>query len=368
MDTVLKKDEALELPQQISNILRQRIESGEYQPGKRLGGIRQFAASFSVNPVTFIRALDILEAEKLIDRVPSKGIFVAERLRNRKRRLKACFAFPEKNLMLSGTPENISANTELYRGLLAGAVETGTDLQFSHFEDNPSDALLEDQLAQLRSFDSVIFTGWQLAQLQERAAAEHLVFRVGSAESVPGKVTVADYDRRDAREKLFDLYRNSGCRSAVSVSSEKRSRAVEFLERVRNAGGSTPDGGFYLITETGRDDILRRITHLLTVVRPEFIFCDYTDITTLIYEAALDLQLSPGRDFQMTGIAVGLTLAELLPRYTFLRIPRFELGQQIMQQAAASIRDGVPVPFVPPKVELVEGKTVFNKNNERIKK
>ena len=76
----LRKDEAVPLPDQISSIIRSRIESGFYQPGKKLDTVRQFARDFSVSQVTVIKALDILEEETLIKRVPVKGVFVSNRL------------------------------------------------------------------------------------------------------------------------------------------------------------------------------------------------------------------------------------------------------------------------------------------------
>ena len=48
-ELLLRKDEALPLPGQISGILRERIVSGEYAPGKRLGSVRQFAGDFDVS-------------------------------------------------------------------------------------------------------------------------------------------------------------------------------------------------------------------------------------------------------------------------------------------------------------------------------
>ena len=127
----LKKDEAMPLPDQIYRILRTGIESGEFPPGKRLGSIRQFARAFEVSPGTVIKALDILEEETLIERIPVKGIFVSNRIQLEKKPLNACFAFPEKEMDAQKIGnENWGLNYELYRGLFAGSQQYKINLQF----------------------------------------------------------------------------------------------------------------------------------------------------------------------------------------------------------------------------------------------
>lgn len=51
---------------QLANQIRMQIIGGQYAPGARLPGVREFAVSASVNPNTMQRALWELEQEKLI--------------------------------------------------------------------------------------------------------------------------------------------------------------------------------------------------------------------------------------------------------------------------------------------------------------
>ena len=67
-----KKDGSALLPRQISDTIRERIFSGEYAPGKKLPPIRKFAEDFSVCPVTILKALEVLEEEQLIERIPER--------------------------------------------------------------------------------------------------------------------------------------------------------------------------------------------------------------------------------------------------------------------------------------------------------
>jgi GntR family transcriptional regulator len=63
--------------QQIANILRARIESGEYAPGSRVPSIIALSGEFAVAPVTARKALTALQREGLIESRTGWGTFVA---------------------------------------------------------------------------------------------------------------------------------------------------------------------------------------------------------------------------------------------------------------------------------------------------
>ena len=91
-----------------------------------------------------------------------------------------------------------------------------------------------------------------------------------------------------------------------------------------------------------------------------FLFCDATDFVLPVYQAAMGLGLKVGQDFQMAGIASGGgLLGGLLPRFTFLCVPFFQLGRQAVELASRLLRDGVDIhsPELLP-VTLIRGETV----------
>ena len=357
----LRRDEAMPLPDQISSIIRTRIESGKYQPGKRLGTIRQFAKDFDVSTVTVVKALDILEEETLIKRVPVKGVFVSERLKPEKKQLNACFAFPEKEMApeVIGN-ENWGLHYELYRGLFAGARKYKINIQFNYFEDNPSPVLLEKQKAALRNFDLVIFpVDTQLIELREASAQERRTFCFAtSMNSLSSSAAVkVDYDRAHARQALLEYFLKTGCRSAAALVSDELSsdRAPDFLQRTVNAGIS-PAHTELLKVRQNDPDLLGKIKTFLQR-KPEFIFVDYTEIMPLLFEAAFDLGLTPGKDFIVTGIASGMTFINLFPSFSYFRIPRYEMGLQLIKSADEIIRSGKKTGTIPKlKVEFIGAK------------
>jgi DNA-binding GntR family transcriptional regulator len=64
--------------QQIADVLRRRIESGEYPPGRKIPSIIALSGEFSVAPVTVRKALTALQREGLVESRTGWGTFVRE--------------------------------------------------------------------------------------------------------------------------------------------------------------------------------------------------------------------------------------------------------------------------------------------------
>lgn len=62
--------------QQLADIIRQRIQSGEFAEGDRLPSTKQFSEEFKVNHLTTRQALKLLEQEALISMHAGRGTFV----------------------------------------------------------------------------------------------------------------------------------------------------------------------------------------------------------------------------------------------------------------------------------------------------
>lgn len=65
--------------QQLYDILRERIESGVYQPRTALPSITQLQQEFGVARVTVRKVLDKLKDEGMLRAIPGKGTYVAPR-------------------------------------------------------------------------------------------------------------------------------------------------------------------------------------------------------------------------------------------------------------------------------------------------
>lgn len=65
---------------QIGERIREEIIRGEYRPGDRLKSVREYAVFYEVSPLTMHRALQYLEAQRLIVTKKGVGSFVNPRL------------------------------------------------------------------------------------------------------------------------------------------------------------------------------------------------------------------------------------------------------------------------------------------------
>jgi len=68
---------------QIASALRQRIESGYWQPGQKISTLEALEREFEVARVTVRLAIELLESEGLVHRQQGRGTFVADRVRNK---------------------------------------------------------------------------------------------------------------------------------------------------------------------------------------------------------------------------------------------------------------------------------------------
>lgn len=64
---------------QLADLFRSRIERGDWQVEARIPSIKDLARDCGVSGVTVRRALDILEADGLIERFRARGTFVRQR-------------------------------------------------------------------------------------------------------------------------------------------------------------------------------------------------------------------------------------------------------------------------------------------------
>lgn len=364
---MLLKDEAIPLPNQISNIIREKIQCGEYKPGKKLDTIRKYAKDFSVSPVTVIKAFDILEEETLIERIPVKGVFVSDSLKNQTKQITGCFAFPEKSLFSTpSTNENWGLTYELYRGVFEAAQEKKINMQFIYFENTNDKQILEKQKAALRKFDFVIFPGdGQLMELCQSSALERPTYCLASGRIIQdSKAITIDYNREDVIDYLLGYLKESNCLSVGAISSYKSSknRAKKFLTAAKAANYQV-DEHAELITYVNDEDVNEKIKNYLLEKRRDFIFVDHTEVMMNIYEIAYNLGFTIGKDLILTSIASGVSFVGLFPRLSYFRIPRYEMGLKIMESAEKLVRNNkIFENFTPAKLEFVKGH-VFKKQN-----
>ena len=86
-------------------------------------------------------------------------------------------------------------------------------------------------------------------------------------------------------------------------------------------------------------DPIGKLKKMLSEWKPDFVFCDYTDMIGFLYEAALGLELKIDRDVIFCGIGSGLAFQGMFPRMSYFLVPRYEMGREIIIQAEKALRE-----------------------------
>lgn len=74
--TMIDHESAVPVYRQVAAILRDRIGSGEYAPGRRLPSVRGLVQEFGIAELTARKALRVLVDEGVAEMTPGMGTFV----------------------------------------------------------------------------------------------------------------------------------------------------------------------------------------------------------------------------------------------------------------------------------------------------
>ena len=66
--------------EQLADALRRDIRAGTYAPGRKLPTINEITSQTGLSPMTIRRAMKVLADEGLVQIVPGRGTYVAEKL------------------------------------------------------------------------------------------------------------------------------------------------------------------------------------------------------------------------------------------------------------------------------------------------
>lgn len=77
-EPVIDHESATPVYRQVAAILRERIEAGTYQPGKRLPSVRDLVQEFGIAQLTARKALKVLVDDGTAEMSPGMGTYVRQ--------------------------------------------------------------------------------------------------------------------------------------------------------------------------------------------------------------------------------------------------------------------------------------------------
>ena len=171
-------------------------------------------------------------------------------------------------------------------------------------------------------------------------------------------------------EYLLELVKRIQAEKVMILSSSalqdefSKLRAEKFRELCRNIGCHAEN----IITQTLDPNDNTTLKSLLNENKDAFIFCNNAYLVRDIYIAAMQNGQIPGHDFAIAAIASGVTFTGLIPSLTYVRVPMFELGLQVIRTACAIFQSGMKkkmdMEVVLPELIINESSTITKTKNK----
>ena len=338
----------------VASSLRRQIGSGKLCSGDRIPSERELAQQWGISRGTARLALKELENYGYIERQGARGSFIRNAVASSQTR-RVVLAFPEKAISPEALePENWAYSSEIFRGLIAGGVQNDMQVFFEHFQDEVSETEQRRQLERLRGYDVAVFVGAQLNEIQQEFAVDHTVIRIvdlNVLSTTPVGILAAGFDGLEALKILVGHMVDCGCCSAGALSFNfddsraKVTRSEQFMRLAAERGVYVPESFNFHFTD--RKGLKTQFDRMLAGPLPNFIFCNHAEYIIDFYQAAYRNSVEIGRNCMIGGIATGLTFKGLIPSYTYVRVPMFEIGEIIMKTLAENSHPA-SIPFVSP--------------------
>lgn len=330
---------------QLRDILQRRIESGQYERGKKIDSVRSLAAEFQMGKATVQNVLRELEARRYICTVPGRGVFVNPDFEKEKKTVRLALVIPEgKSAPECMPPEDLGIVSGIQRGLLSGGEQFGAKVDFVHVPIDTGKKESSPQIKNLSKYDALVFISGQLNTLRTRMAQSMPVFCYGGKSSADGQYYTVSYNRFGAHTRLADHILQCGCKTVgiYSFSAPEKPepgnpnlyllrRAEMFRLACQKAGLIVRDEDVRQFTPG--DTLQKELTKTLSGGHPDFIFCNNVYLVPEVYRACMKLRILIGEDIRLAGQGTGYTFQGIVPSLTYIKVPVFEAGLRLVELA-----------------------------------
>lgn len=332
----INKDDKASLCVQLKNILIDEIREGSLKSGKRIPGERIIADKYGVSRGTAVEALKLLEKDGYLERIATKGTFVADNVNERLQAVNILFPFPELSISKDIIDySNWVIDTETYSGLLDGASKYNVSINFQHFEVSGEASVIMGQIKKIRNFDAVFFISNQLSALIDALIAENIPYLITDLSTTHSHPLTISYQRKRAIEDCADHLAACGYKSIGLLMNEKRDQAnnwkISYLQEcLMKRGVKTDVKSTYHLPEN-EDKALEQLLHVLSRSRnklPDVFFCESMTSPLALLRAAHERQWQVGKDIDLMGYAGETALRNTIPSITYLKIPYVEIGRE----------------------------------------
>ena len=327
MQYLLQGKIRMNLAEQTAERIKEDLRTGALDPESRLPGYRVLGQRYGVSDGTARKAFEHLENASVLQRRNRSGTYVSPLfLKDFEEVRLLSLVFPEKAISMKElNEENYAICMEIFQGLMHEASNWNTRVEFRYMPETDNRILLEQQVRQLKDSHGVVMIGGQLRSLQRQLKKAGIPVRsifcwqeMGRRDEINCVESLSN-----AMETICSYLRKAGYQKVVSIA-EKENSASSVREQELKLKAFRTHG---LTLEASLPSGAPELRELLRQHDPGRIFflINTSDISW-IYRFAYTGGLRIGQDFDLLGLASGVTCANYFPPLSYFRIPYFELG------------------------------------------
>jgi DNA-binding LacI/PurR family transcriptional regulator len=305
------------LYESVKQALTEAIDSGHYQPGKRMPSTKELSRQMSVSLVTAHRALQELVTAGLLERTRGRGTYVVENHRDIRPKLRVGVVL-HQGVSIADYPV-----CQILEGMRRAAIEFNTDLLLLGYEN--------DNRQDLHAYAVINPIAQDLDDLADRVANKSPIFVVGARSDRAGLPSI-DTDNVDLAEQavnhLFHLgHRRIGCVIGGCQFANSRDRRDGFIRACKSLGIAEQDRPIVEVDglDMHADDKLK-LNRMLGENGLTAVFAGGYYLALDVYQAAGTMGLSIPGDLTVVGVDDPPSAARLRPSLTTLRQPLTQLG------------------------------------------
>ncbi len=318
------------LYESVKQALTEAINSGYFQPGKRMPSTKELSRQMSVSLVTAHRALQELVAVGLLERTRGRGTYVVENHHEVRPRMRIG-ALIHRDALVSDV-----YHSGIIEGMHRAAVEMGCDL-----------ILMGEQIDSRQDVHAYVLVNPAASQIEvllEQGIGKAPVAMVG-ARSDNKDIPSIDTDSRDlatqAVNHLYQLgHRRIGCFVGSSHYLHNYDLYEGFIQACKALGIPERDRPIVELQSSGmRTDDKLKLNRMLSEKSLTAVFAGGYDLALEVYQAASTIGLRIPQDLSVIGVDDPASAAQLNPPLTTLRQPLDHLGHAAVSSLVNYLSD-----------------------------
>ncbi len=210
------------LYKQVQTWLKKQIRAGKLKPGSKLPGERSLAGILKISRGTARIAMQELEKNGFIERIPSRGAFIKEA--GEQRQLKLALVFPEVEISREYLSyANWMSNWGRQQGLMTACAKNNAYLSLIHCDEEKSSGPTGKDYVEkvynrlVNEFDGAFFISSQNLELKKILLKYSYPFiNMSEMGLLPGENGMA-YNRKEVCKQAAEFLINRGCRKIIML-------------------------------------------------------------------------------------------------------------------------------------------------------